>query len=365
MTENSKGKRIKKTFFLDLRFKEDRSYFVEDLSMLLASGMPIFSALAAIRSELRSPRMRHAVGSMMEDIDAGTPLWLAIKKTEVFPKRVVSLIKVGEEAGRLSENLKVVVTQQRRESNFRAKIHSATLYPILVISLATIIGTGIAWFLLPRLATVFASLDIELPFFTRVLIGIGTFLQSYGFIAVPLMFLALGGITYITFINPKTKFIGERILFSLPGFNRLIQEIELARFGYILGSLLDTGLPVVDAFESLSGSATISIYKDFYSYLRDNIEEGNSVKKSFSFYKGVRKLIPTSVRQMIVAAEQSGRLPEVLLEIGKIYDEKTENTTKDLAIILEPILLIVVWVGVVLVALSVILPIYTLVGQFN
>lgn len=361
----SKSKRTRNLILIDPRFKEDRGYFIEDLSMLLASGMPVFSALDAIRAELRSRRMRDAVDSIITDIDTGSSLWGAIERTEIFPKRIVSLIRVGEEAGRLSENLKVVVTQQRRESNFRAKVQSAMLYPILVLSLAVIIGTGIAWFLLPRLATVFAALNVELPLFTRILIGFGNFLGTYGYIAVPLFILIFVGFIYLLFVHPKTKFIGDRVVFAIPGFKRLIREIELARFGYILGSLLDTGLPIVEALESLWGSATLSFYKVFYGHLRDSVEEGNSLKKSFALFKGVQKLIPTSVRQMVVAAEQSGRLPAVLLEIGEIYGEKTENTTKDLAIMLEPILLIVVWIGVVLVALSVILPIYTLVGQFN
>jgi len=365
MAEASESKRARNLILVDLHFKEDRGYFIEDLSMLLASGMPIFSALAAIRAELRSRRMRDAVDSIIADVDVGSSLWSAIERTEVFPKRVVSLIRVGEEAGRLSENLRVVVTQQRRESDLHAKVQSATLYPILVLSLAVIIGTGISWFLLPRLATVFYAMNIELPLLTRILIGFGNFLGNYGYVVVPLFLLLVAGFIYVLFVYPKTKFIGDRIIFALPGFRRLIQEIELARFGYILGSLLDTGLPVVEALESLWGSATVSFYKDFYGHLRGSVEEGNSLKKTFDSYKGVQKLIPTSVRQMVVAAEQSGRLPSVLLEIGKIYDDKTENTTKDLAIMLEPILLVVVWIGVVLVALSVILPIYTLVGQFN
>lgn len=367
MLKTGKNKKIVKitSFFSNLGLGEERDYFIENLSMLLSSGMDILTGLESVKQDLRSRRMKKILDTVKEEINAGSSIWRALQDIGILPAHTISLIRIGERAGRLAENLKVIVNQQQKERVFRSKIRSAMMYPILVLSITVVIGIGIAWFILPRLATVFAQLKIELPFLTKVLIALGAFLGSYGSIVVPLFLLAVAAIIYFVFIFSKTKFFGQALLIRLPGVKKLIQEVELARFGYILGTLLKAGLPIVDSVDSLYHTATFRSYKKFYSSLKNSIEEGNSFQKSFILYGKTKKIIPVPIQQMIVAAEQSGRLPETLIKIGQIYEEKTENTTKNLTVILEPILLIIVWLGVLAVALAVILPIYRLIGGLN
>jgi type II secretory pathway component PulF len=180
---------------------------------------------------------------------------------------------------------------------------------------------------------------------------------------------------FFIFSFSKTKFIGQFILFSTPGIKGLIKEVEVARFGYLLGTLLGAGLPITHALDSLASATEISRYKKFYLYLHDSVGDGNSIQKSFVSFstrggstfggKHVNRLIPAPIQQLIVAGEQSGTLPESLLKIGQTFETKADTTTKNLTIILEPILLVIVWLGVVTVALAVILPIYSLIGGFK
>lgn len=333
--------------------------------MMLSSGMNILSALDAVSAELKSERMKRIVRDLKDDIDAGSPLWRAFEATALLPAHVVSLVKIGEEAGRLPENLKVIAAQEEKERSFRSKIRSAMMYPLFVMALTLVVGIGISWFILPRLAGVFSELKIQLPFITRALIAFGRFLGDYGAFVVPIFIAALAAVIYIFFVMPKTKAVGQSILFRLPGVGRLIREAELARMGYILGTLLGAGLPIVDAINSLAQATASYEYQRFYGILRDQIEGGNSFARSFAMYPKSRKLIPAPIEQLVVSGEQSGRLPDVFLRIGETFEAKTETTTKNLAIILEPILLVVVWVGVVAVALAVILPIYSLIGGLN
>jgi len=132
-----------------------------------------------------------------------------------------------------------------------------------------------------------------------------------------------------------------------------------------LGTLLDAGLPIETALDSIKTSGAFIRYQKFYTFLKNSIESGNSFQKSFSHYRHINSLIPHSVQQMIIAGEQSGNLANILIKIGQSYTEKTEMTTKNIVIILEPILLIIVWLGVITVALSIILPIYSLIGGLN
>ena len=152
---------------------------------------------------------------------------------------------------------------------------------------------------------------------------------------------------------------------QLPFLRGIIQEIELARTGFILGTLIEAGLPVVDAIDSLVGITNFDIYRKFYSHLKGEIEDGKSFGEVFRNYPKIEKIIPSPVQQMIITGEKSGRLSDTLIRVGENYESKIETTTKNLSILLEPILLIIVWVGVMFVALAVILPIYSLIGGLN
>jgi type II secretory pathway component PulF len=142
-------------------------------------------------------------------------------------------------------------------------------------------------------------------------------------------------------------------------------EVEVARFGYLLGTLLDAGLPVTKAIDSLAGASDVIRYKKFYLALRESIDMGNSFQKSFALYKDINKLVPPPIQQLIISGEQSGNLNKTLIKVGQVLEEKSDTTTKNLTIIMEPILLVIVWAGVVTVAFAVILPIYSLVGGLN
>lgn len=346
-------------------FSKEKEYFLETLSMLVSSGMSILDSLDSISAEVRSKRMRSLVLWIRDQIDTGSPLWRVLEQTHLFASHTISLVRIGEQSGRLAQNLHLISLQQEKERSFRSKIRSAMLYPLFVLTLTFAVGVGIAWFLLPRLALVFTQLHLELPLFTSMLIGFGTFLNRHGLFALPLFFLVIGLFIYILFYFPATKRIGQTIVFFSPGISRLVREVELARCTYLLGTLLEAGLPIVHAIHSLEEATGFPQYKKFYLHLRKSVEEGNSFQKSFASYRNLRRIIPLSIQHVVVAGEKSGTLASALLRINKNYESKLEETTKNLAIVLEPLLLVFVWLGVMTVALAVILPIYSLIGQFN
>ncbi len=365
MAQNSKKPNSFFSNLSKLNVGDEKDFFVENLAMLLEAGMDIIFALAAIKKGMKSRYMRETIDRMTADIDAGTSLSDALAATKLMPDHVISLIMIGEESGRLAENLKVIVEQQQKERSFKAKIRSAMMYPVLVLGLTAVIGAGVAWFILPRLSSVFSQLNLDLPAITRILIGIGEFVKVYGQVVVPALFVALGVLLYFLFFYRRTKFIGQAILFHLPAIKKLVQEVEVAQLGYILGTLLDAGLPIIEALSSLNEATTFYSYKKFFIFAKGKIEEGNSFQRTFELFKGSDKIIPLPVQQMIASGEQSGKLPEILLKVGGIYEEKTENTTKNLSVLLEPLMLVIIWLGVVAVALAVILPIYSLIGGLN
>ncbi len=341
---------------------KEKEYFMENLATLIDSGMGVSAVLESMGSEMRTSAMQKVIADLREDVDAGSPIWKALQKSDFLPERSTTLVRIGEESGKLSENLKVLVEQQQKERVFAGKIRSAMMYPVLVLALTASIGTGIAWFILPRLASVFLSLRLKLPLITQWLIAIGNFLGKYGAIVIPVLILAIGLVAYFVFIFPKTRHIGHWIFLHTPMIKKLIQDSELSRFGYLFGTLLEAGLPVVQALKSISEATVFYNYRHFYQYLASSIEGGNSFRRSFEEYPHSAAIIPVPIQQLVGAAERSGHLSQALKKIGTIFEDKTENTTKNLSVVLEPLLLVIVWGGVVMVALAVILPIYNLIG---
>lgn len=344
---------------------EEKEYFIENLAVMVSAGITINSSLDAIGREVRSRRMRRAIAQIKESLEGGSSFWKALEKSRLFPAQAISLVQIGEESGRLVENLKVIALQQKKDRIFRSKIYSAMMYPVFVLVLSLIIGLGIAWFILPKLATVFASLDVKLPLITQALINVGTFLGTYGNIAVPSFAFFLLVVVLVFFVIPKTRFMGEFILLKFPGIGKLLQESEMGRIGYIVGTLLNAGLPLVKTLAATENASSFYFYRKLYKFIRENVEEGNSFQKSFELYRKADKLIPPHVQQMIVSGEQSGHLPEIFLSIGEDFEAKSDLTAKNLTIILEPVMLIIVWLGVSFIALAVILPIYSLLGGIS
>lgn len=357
-----KTPRKRKGVFFRVGIEKEREYFVENLSMMLSSGMVISQVIESLKEDEQSKRMQTILKDMEEDIEEGVPLWKALSGTGLFSEHAVSLLRIGEQSGKLAENMEVIREQEQKSRVFQSKVRSAMLYPAVVLMVMITVGIGIAWFILPKLARMFDSLHIQLPFLTRALIAFGEFISAYGTIAVPAFIVILFSLFYVLFVMKRTKFIGQAILFTLPGIKRLVREAELARMGYMLGSLLDAGVPIVISLEALRSASAVKRYQKIYEQLKKNVEAGESFKQSFRSVETVRALIPLSVQHMIVAGEQTGRLSDIFYRIGKTFELKTEDTTKNLSVLLEPILLFLVWIGVVLVALAVIMPIYSLIG---
>lgn len=349
-------------YAFEAKVSKEREYFVDTLSLLVGSGMPMIAAIDALSKEIRSPGMKKILERLQDEIISGLPLWEALDHTRLFRHHTISLIRIGEESGRLSDNLKLIAKQETKDRALQSKVRSAMMYPMLVLTLTLVIGIAISWFILPRLAQVFTSLNLDLPFITKMLILFGTFLGVWGYIVIPIFIGLLFTVIFIFFFNQRTKYLGQIFLFSLPGIRRLFQEVELARFGFLVGTLLDAGVQLTESLRSLEEATELKPYKKLYAHLRVSVEEGHAFQRSFESYPHSNRLISIPIQQLVAAGEQSGNLSKTLITIGETFESRTDETTKNLTVLLEPILLVIVWGGVVSVALAVILPIYNLIG---
>ena len=344
--------------------RDTAEYVIESLSMMLLAGVTVGEAIESIAKEIPKKKTRETLLEMRSNIDEGMPFAKALELTGLFSTSVITLIEVGESTGKLPENLKTVAEQMHKNNTMNAKIRSAMLYPAFLIGLLFVVGTGIGIFLLPKLLNIINGLDVPVGPMTKALIVVGTFFGKFGLVfAAGVVFMVI--LLSITVKKSATaRAFAQAIMFRIPGVKKLLFETEIARFGFVLGTLLEAGLPVVTALESLASSMSTRRYAKFAAELRDRIDQGDSFEKIL-LDKKYRKLMPGTIAQVVISAERSGNLSGSLLKIGQNYEDKADLTAHNLETLLEPIILVLVAVAVLFVALAVFLPIYSLIGNLN
>jgi type II secretory pathway component PulF len=287
-----------------------------------------------------------------------------MEQTGLFAPSVITLIELGEATGHLPQNLRVVSVQMHKTNQMTSRIKSAMLYPAFLVGLLFVVGTGIGTFLLPKLLKIINGLGEKVGPITKALIFVGTYFGHYGLLMAGVVVIVGLVIGILIKMNYKARSIAETVMFHTPGVKKLLFESELARFGFIFGSMLDAGLPIVSALQSLSTSMSTHRYQNFASELSEKVNEGNAFG-TLLVIPEYRKMLSGTICQIVISAEKSGNLSSCLLEIGDNYQDKADLTARNLETLLEPIVLVLIAVCVLFIAMAVFLPLYSMVGQFN
>jgi type IV pilus assembly protein PilC len=341
---------------------KERSAIIENLAMMLNAGLPLIDSLKTLQMETRKKPMKKMLGHIVESVESGSPLWQAMEDEHLFSLQAIALVRIGEEAGNLAENMEYLAAQQEKDAALKNKIKMAMIYPAIVMTLMFVIVIGLGMFVLPNLISVLFSLNVKLPLATRMVIAFTNLFTTYGAVGVPSL---IGGFILLAILAKFTplRVVAQWIVFHIPGIGRLLKEATIARFGVILGGLMQAGVPLVDALRSLAEVTTLVAYKRYYFRLLDHINVGDSFAKSFQTIHGSQRILPISVQQLVVTGEKSGSLSKILLKVADIYEKKANDTAQKLPVILEPMLLLFIGSLVGTIAFSIIVPIYSIVGN--
>jgi len=340
------------------------SLFVQSTSTMLEAGLPLIDTLKIFQEETHARAMRKLIQRMIDEIENGIPFWQAMKNQRLFSPYDIAMVRIGEEAGNLARNMVYLAEQKEKDRQLKQKVKMAMIYPAIVLVMMFIIIMGLGLFVLPNLVQVLFALNAELPFTTKVVIWISQMFSEHGAVFVPLLVVFI----ILFFLLAKfTRFktVAQWLVFHFPGIGRLAREATIARFGVILGGLLQAGVPFVAALESLIEVTQVTAYKKFYAQLLEHVRIGDSFSKGFAELRESKKLLPVSVQQLVVTGERSGSLSESLLKVASIYEKKASETAQVLPVILEPVLLLIIGGLVAFIAFAIIVPIYSVVGNIG
>ena len=275
---------------------------------------------------------------------------------KLFGELFINMIKAGEASGKLEDVMEQLFVQMKKDHEIIAKVRGAMIYPSIVVTLMLIIGTLVIVYVVPTISTVFLELNVELPLATRILIGISNLAVNYG-----IFFLIGLGISIAIFIRviktPQGKINLHRVLLKLPIVGPIIKKINIARFCRTLSSLLKTDIPIVQSFEITSKILGNMVYRNALIDAKEKIKKGISIQQSMQPYT---EIFPPVVLQMISVGEETGSLDNILEESAIFYEEDVSQTMETLPSLIEPILMVVLGVGVGGMAVAVMMPLYSL-----
>jgi len=339
---------------------QERLLFTKHLSAMIKAGITMADSLKALEEQYDHGQLAKLVKSISTSVEAGSTISQAFAyHPHSFSHFYIGMLAVSEESGTLAENLSYLAEQLEKQLALKRKVQGAMIYPLFVVIIAVAIGSFLAFGILPKLLVFFESLQVELPLITKVMVWIAEFFAQYGVVII-VGSIILTLLLLLLYRWSKTKPGIEKFLLRLPILGKILRANQLIQFSHNWGVLLHSGVPINQALQITTQSLNNTTYQSFLKILLAKIEKGATAQKAIREFSP--NYFPIMVSQMVGVGEKSGSLDEVLLYISDFYEAELDASTKQLATLLEPILLLVIGLGVGFLALAIITPIYELTG---
>ena len=360
LRETSGDLEYKINVFLNPVKAKDLIVFSRQFSIMITANVPIVEALLVIIEQTSNIKFKSMLSQVAYDVDNGAFLSDALKKhPKVFSEFYSNVVKAGETSGKLDDVLNYLSDEIEKDYDLTKKFKGALIYPAFIIAGLTIVGLVFVFFVLPELTKMLEETGATLPLSTRIVIGLTNFLQDY-YILVFGSIIALVIFLRYYFRTKKGKRNRDILLVKMPILGPIFRLVYLVRFCRSLGTLLKGGVSITKSMEIVGDIVRNTVYKEIIQETVENINEGGSIVSVLERSDYVPKMIP----EMMSVGERSGRLDEVLEETAKFYDKEVNGKLANLNTILEPVIMVVMGIGVGIMVSAVILPMYNIASQF-
>jgi len=335
--------------------------FFRQLAILVEARVPIVYALSAIKDQTENPFFKTVIEEIVNDIQDGLPFSDALKKKpEIFSSLSISIIKSGEASGNLKQSVEYVADSIEKNHNLSKKITSAFIYPAVVMAVFFVIGFVFVAFIIPKLTIVIKDMGVDFPWYTKVVMVGSDFMAVYWWaVLLGIIGVVLGILFFLETRKGKEKM--DRLKINMPVFGKIFQNIYITRFSENLAILLKGGIPIIRAVTLSSSVVNNSVYEELFLQVAYELKIGQNIHGVFQ----KSELIPPIVSQMIRVGEETGQLDLVLHHISTFYEQETETATKNLSVLLEPLIMIIIGTAVGFLVFSILMPIYNVANQIN
>lgn len=340
----------------------DRILLVRNLAVTIKAGVSIVEALDILSADATKVPIKEFLIRAKLNLQNGQPLSATFSaQKKVFPSIFSGMLKAGEASGKLDDTLRELGSYLTREYNLKKKVKSALTYPAILLAASTGVITLLLVFVLPRLTKTFKQSGADLPLLTRILVKMSEAV-TYSY----LLDIAVLGVLLAAGIYMKRTVWGRsmavQFLFRVPVTREVIRKIALVRFTRTLGSLISSGLSIIESLELAAESVGNELYKSAIKKVVEQIKSGVPLSKALGNYP---ELFPHFLTSLIMVGERTGSVEYILKTFSDFYDSEVNYTLKSLTTFLEPVLLLCMGAIIGTIALSILMPIYQLVSKFR
>jgi type IV pilus assembly protein PilC len=344
--------------------------FTRQLATLIDSGLPLLRGLTVLAKQEPNPVLRGTIGALADSVQGGSTFSEALAQhPRIFNKLYVNMVKAGELGGVLEVVLVRLAEYQEKAHKLKNKIVSAMVYPIIVMFIAVAILVFLMLFIVPKFETMFAEMgnDAELPMISQIVFGTSKFFLKPTIWIIPnivWVFLLITLIGFLMSLWGKTK-NGRRFIDSmklkLPIFGDIQRKSAIARFSRTLGTLVTSGVPILQALNITRDTAGNVVVSDAIEKVHEAVKEGESIVSPMQ----TSSVFPSMVISMVDVGEETGQLPEMLLKVADVYDDEVDNAVTALTSILEPIMIVVLALVVGAVVFALFLPLIKIISEMG
>ncbi len=337
----------------------EKMLMTRNLWIMVSTGLPLVKGFSILSAQAKSKRMKIALLDIGQETSKGKTLSDSLSKyPDIFSELYQSMIRAGEESGTLEDALSVLSLQLEKEKEMKSKVQNALIYPGILVTTLILVGICLSIFVLPKLNNFFVGLHANLPLTTRIILGSGDFFLKYWYL------LAIGVVVLIFVFSAliktkKGRFIIDTTLLKIPLVSSLVKKSNTAALIRSLSSLLSAGVSLVRSLEITAGTVNNFYFKQALSEASKKIEKG---EKLFSSLKTHQDIFPYGTTEMIEIGEETGKTSLILKKLAEFYEEEVSNVAENLSAIIEPVLLVVIGLAVGVFAVSIMGPLYSVLG---
>jgi len=341
--------------------QSDLNVITRQLATLQRAGIPLLVSLRAVTEEIDHPRVRTVLTQVYEAIEGGKSLSEALADhPTVFNELYVQMIRAGETAGILDQMLDRLAELGEHEEETSMQIQSALQYPLIVLSVITIVFVFLMTFVVPRFAKLFDRFDAELPIPTQILLGISHLFQHYWLGVLIAVGLSIWGFRWFL-STPAGREKVDRWILKIPVLGPLLKKIYLSRFAQIVGLLAQGGVPIFETLKIAAGVVGNQMVAGAIKKIADGVTEGKGLSEPMKD----SKVFPPLLVHMVKIGEESGKIDEFLLRASQHYDKQADYTIKRLGTLIEPFLLAILGGMVLVLALGIFVPMWNMIYLFR
>ncbi len=338
---------------------KDLAIFTRQFSVMIDAGLPLVQCLDILGGQQENKAFAKVLNGVRSTVESGSTLANALRQyPNVFDVLYSNMVEAGETGGILDTILQRLSTYIEKAVKLKRAVQSAMIYPTAVLSIAAGVILLLLWKVVPIFATLFAGFDLALPLPTRMVIGLSGFVASYAWIFI-VGAVAIGYLVKRYYATPAGRLRIDTMVLRLPVLGSIMLKIGVARFTRTLGTLITSGVPMLEAMDITARTAGNAVIEKAILQVRSAVEGGRTIVDPLR----EQKLFPNMVVQMVGVGEATGALDAMLSKIGDFYEEEVDAAVADLLTAMEPMMILFLGVVVGGIVISMYLPLFSLIGK--